>query len=89
MPFLVIVFPNGICVFSFMLIELISCPRRLIEDDMCVVISVHTANMTVRAVVRLYEELILLGCQLGYVTCASIITVYYCLGIFHRSEMAF
>lgn len=38
-----------------MLIELIPCPRRLIEDDICVVISGYTENMTVRGVVRVYE----------------------------------
>eukprot|EP00268_Persea_americana_P062812 TRINITY_DN8086_c0_g1_i1.p1 TRINITY_DN8086_c0_g1~~TRINITY_DN8086_c0_g1_i1.p1 ORF type:complete len:631 (-),score=106.42 TRINITY_DN8086_c0_g1_i1:569-2461(-) len=62
---------------------------RASDCILCAVINGYAKRRALGAAIKVYEELVSLGCEPGQVTYASIINVYCRLGLYHEAEMTF
>lgn len=62
---------------------------RVSDCIFCAIVNGFSKRRGLRAAVKVYEDLILQGCEPGQVTYASIICVYYRLGLYLQAEKVF
>ncbi|KAK6138438.1 hypothetical protein DH2020_027813 [Rehmannia glutinosa] len=55
----------------------------------CAIVNGFSKKRGVRAAVQVYEDLVLQGCEPGQVTYASVMNMYFRLGLYSRAEMVF
>ncbi|KAI8022344.1 Pentatricopeptide repeat-containing protein [Camellia lanceoleosa] len=62
---------------------------RVSDCIFCAIVNGFSKRRGLRAALEVYEDMILEGCEPGQVTYASIINVYYRLGLYLKAEKAF
>ncbi|CAL5398680.1 unnamed protein product [Camellia sinensis] len=62
---------------------------RVSDCIFCAIVNGFSKRRGLRAAIEVYEDMILEGCEPGQVTYASIINVYYRLGLYLKAEKAF
>ncbi|PSS01032.1 Pentatricopeptide repeat-containing protein [Actinidia chinensis var. chinensis] len=74
-------------------LEIVSTMKRVkirVSDCIfCAIVNGFSKRRGLRAAAKVYEEMILQGCEPGQVTYASIISVYYRLGFYLQAEKVF
>ncbi|GFZ08229.1 pentatricopeptide repeat (PPR-like) superfamily protein [Actinidia rufa] len=74
-------------------LEIVSTMKRVkirVSDCiLCAIVNGFSKRRGLRAAAKVYEEMILRGCEPGQVTYASIISVYYRLGFYLQAEKVF
>lgn len=62
---------------------------RVSDNICCAVVSGFSRKSTLLNAVKVFEDLILMGCEPGQVTYASVLNVYCRLGLYAKAEMVF